>query len=137
MFSLKFKQFSLNSFQNEIRCCMHESEAFMFYDNCKEDSNELYSYRNPERKLGFIQKQKMGLNSSQQRHYCKPYNFTIPNIIYKIKFMAYFPFLKFHCSGLKHFPMLCFMFVRGQAFHAGRLFTNPKIGLPDVRLLGF
>ena len=88
-------------------------------------------------KLGFIQKQKMGLNSSQQRHYCKPYNFTIPNIIYKIKFMAYFPFLKFHCSGLKHFPMLCFMFVRGQAFHAGRLFTNPKIGLPDVRLLGF
>ena len=76
----KSKELSLDSFQNENRCCVHESMAFMFYDFSKKDRYGVFSYRNPERKIRLFKKQKVGLNSSQQKYQCKLYNFTIPNI---------------------------------------------------------
>ena len=44
----KSKGSFLDSFQNDNRCCMHESVAFMFH---KSSNDKLFPYKNPKRKI--------------------------------------------------------------------------------------
>ena len=120
----KSKGSSLDSFQTENRCCMHESVAFMFYDSSKSKENELLPYRSSERKIRLCTKTKNGFKfepteislQALQFHNTKNYLQEYNDSLYK------FPFSKISSQWTLTFPNSMVVEHFASCLFMGRLF---------------